>query len=81
MTPLPLQFFRHLRNACGHTGNWNFQELKHPAQWRDKRLMLEHIGQPVFGEFFKHGDLALLVLDIDKRYFETQPVAVNAGEA
>lgn len=27
-----IQFFRHLRNACGHDGNWNFTELKYPAE-------------------------------------------------
>lgn len=76
-----IQFFRHLRNACGHDGTWNFKELKRPAQWRDKKLTLGHIGQPAFGEFFKHGDLALLIVDVDRKYFEQPTPRTGGGEA
>lgn len=65
-----VQFFRHVRNACGHNGCWNFNELKHPARWRDKELTLSHSGKPVFQGVLKHGDVALLFIDIDKKYFE-----------
>jgi len=65
-----VQFFRHLRNACGHGGVWNFSSLTHPASWRDKSLSLTDVGQPVFGGILKHGDVMLLFLDIDRAYFE-----------
>jgi hypothetical protein len=65
-----IQFFRHLRNACGHNGCWNFKELKHPARWRDKELTLNHSVEAVFQGLLKHGDVALLFVDIDKNYFE-----------
>lgn len=65
-----IQFFRHLRNACGHDGNWNFTELKYPAVWRDKVLTQEHSGQKVFNGLLKHGDIVLLFKDIDLKYFE-----------
>lgn len=65
-----IQFFRHLRNACGHDGKWNFTELKHTAVWRDKLLTLDHAGQDVFEGLLKHGDVVLLFIDIDMKYFE-----------
>jgi hypothetical protein len=65
-----IQFFRHLRNACGHDGRWNFAELKHPAAWRDKTLQVEDTGTPVFNGMLKHGDMLLLFRDIDRKYFE-----------
>lgn len=65
-----IQFFRHLRNACGHDGKWNYRELKHPAVWRDKELQLAHSGEAVFNGLLKHGDVVLLFIDIDKKYFE-----------
>jgi hypothetical protein len=65
-----IQFFRHLRNACGHDGKWNFKQLKQPAIWRDKELKLEHIGQEAFGGLLKHGDVLLLFIDVDMKYFE-----------
>lgn len=65
-----VQFFRHLRNACGHDGCWNFKELKHPARWRDKELTLKDRGNPIFKGVLKHGDVALLFIDIDRQYFE-----------
>ena len=64
-----IQFFRHLRNACGHNGRWNFTELKHPASWRTKSLALPDSGQLVFGGILKHGDIVLLFSDIDRKYF------------
>jgi hypothetical protein len=65
-----VQFFRHLRNACGHDGRWNLIELKHPAAWRDKVLSVGHSGQAVFDRFLKHGDVLLLFMDIDRAYFQ-----------
>jgi hypothetical protein len=65
-----IQFFRHLRNACGHDGSWNFNELKYPACWRDKELLLFHSGSEVFGGLLAYGDVILLMQDIDKKYFE-----------
>jgi len=65
-----IQFFRHLRNACGHNGRWNFSDLRHPAIWRDKKLRMEHVGEQVFGKLLKHGDVVLLFTDIDRKYFE-----------
>jgi hypothetical protein len=65
-----IQFFKHVRNAAGHDGKWNFKDLRHVARWRDKELTMAHVGQQAFGDFFMHGDLMLLVLDIDKKYFE-----------
>lgn len=65
-----IQFFRHLRNACGHDGRWNFTELKYAAVWRDKVLKMEHVGEGAFGGLVKHGDLMLLFTDIDRKYFE-----------
>lgn len=65
-----IQFLRHLRNACGHGGHWNFGELVHPAAWRDKELRMEHVGQAAFGGLLKHGDLMLLLIDIDRAYFQ-----------
>ena len=64
-----IQFFRHLRNACGHSGRWNFTELKHPASWRTMNLALTDSGQVVFGGMLKHGDIVLLFTDIDRKYF------------
>lgn len=65
-----IQFFRHLRNACGHDGRWNFKDLKHPAVWRDKKLDMSLVNTPVIGGILKHGDVVLLFIDIDKKYFE-----------
>lgn len=65
-----IQFLRHLRNACGHDGHWNFDKLKHPAEWRDKKLQLKDAGSPVFNRMLKHGDVMLLFIDIDRKYFE-----------
>ena len=67
-----IQFFKHLRNACGHNGRWNFQELKHPASWRGKRLAPFHSGQRVFDGLLKHGDVVLLFVDIDRKYFSSE---------
>jgi hypothetical protein len=69
-TNADIQFFKHLRNACGHDGRWNFPELRHRAAWRDKELGSEHSGSKVFGGLLKHGDVILLMTDIDSRYFE-----------
>jgi len=69
-----IQFFRHLRNACGHDGKWNFTVLNHPAVWRDKELKQEHSGSKVFGGMLKHGDVVLLVIDIDRKYFNSPAV-------
>lgn len=74
-----IQFFRHLRNAGAHDGRWNFTELKHPARWRDKELTLQHSGQLVFGGVLKHGDVALLFIDIDKVYFEQPQMQAEQG--
>ena len=65
-----IQFFRHLRNACGHDGRWNFSELNNPASWRDKHLALSDSGQTVFNRKLKHGDVVLLFIDIDRKYFQ-----------
>lgn len=65
-----IQFFRHLRNACGHDDRWNFKELIHPAIWRDKELNMSHVGSLAIGGLLKHGDVVLLFVDIDKKYFE-----------
>ncbi len=72
-----VQFFRHLRNACGHDGRWNFSKLSHVAQWRDKELTEAHAGQVVFGGLLTQGDVVVLVTDIDKQYFERPPTAKN----
>lgn len=65
-----VQFFKHLRNACGHDGCWNFSDLKHRAAWRDKDLGPEHSGVKVFGGLLKHGDVILLMMDVGSGYFE-----------
>lgn len=65
-----IQFFRHLRNACGHDGEWNFSELKNPAEWRDKKLAMTDVGKRVFDSYLKTGDVMLLFIDIDRKYFE-----------
>ena len=65
-----VQFFRHLRNACGHNGRWSFKELKSPASWRGKSLDPSHNGQLVFEGLLKHGDVVLLFFDIDRKYFQ-----------
>lgn len=65
-----IQFFRHLRNACGHDGNWNFTELKYPAEWRNKRLTMADDGQKAFDGNLKTGDVVLLFIDIDRKHFE-----------
>jgi hypothetical protein len=65
-----IQFLRHLRNSCAHGGRWHFEKLLHPAKWRDKELRLEHAGVPAFGGMIKHGDLLLLLVDIDRKYFQ-----------
>lgn len=65
-----IHFFRHLRNACGHDGRWNFSELKYEASWRDRSLSPDLIGEPVFGPVLNHGDPMLLFIDIDRKYFE-----------
>lgn len=67
-----IQFFRHVRNACGHDGQWNFSELKNPAEWRGKKLVLTDVGKSIFDSHLKTGDVMLLFIDIDKKYFEQQ---------
>lgn len=74
-----VQFFRHLRNACGHDGRWNFADLKHPARWRDKSLSLNDSGRPVFGSVLKHGDVILIFRDIDRKFFEQSGAADTAS--
>lgn len=66
-----IQFFRHVRNACGHDGRFNFKELKHKAYWRDKVVTEDLKGKKVFPEFLTDGDLYLLILDIENKYFES----------
>lgn len=65
-----IQFLRHLRNACGHDGNWYFTELKNPAEWRDKRLTMADVGKNAFDGNLKAGDVVLLFIDIDRKNFE-----------
>ena len=65
-----IQFLRHLRNACAHDGRFNFTELKHPAQWRGKQITMTEAGTIALPGFLADGDLMLLMLDIDERYFE-----------
>jgi len=67
-----IQFFRHPRNACGLNGRWNFTEkdLMLPACWRDKTSALADFGQPAFNGIMNHGDVILLFIDIDLRYFQ-----------
>jgi hypothetical protein len=72
-------FFRHLRNACGHDGRWNFADLKHPSRWRDKSLSLNDSGRPVFGSVLKHGDVILIFRDIDRKFFEQSGAADTAS--
>lgn len=65
-----VQFFRHLRNACGHDGKWNFTDLKNCAEWRDKRLTMADVGNSVFDGYLKTGDVVLLFIDIDRKHFQ-----------
>lgn len=65
-----IQFFRHLRNACGHDGKWNFSKLQHPAEWRHRKLTMGDIGNAAFDSTFRHADVVLLFEDIDHKYFE-----------
>jgi hypothetical protein len=65
-----VQFLRHLRNAAAHDGRFNFSELRHRATWRSKEITLDMIDKPVFPNFLKPGDPVLIVLDIDRLYFE-----------
>ena len=51
-------------------GQWNFAELKHPAEWRDKKLTMADHGKSAFDSYFKTGDVVLLFIDIDRKYFE-----------
>ena len=73
-----IQFFRHLRNACGHNGRWNFTELKHVAAWRNRSLVLADNGMEVFGGKLMHGDVLLLFVDINNKYFSKVAVSINA---
>lgn len=68
-----VQFFRHLRNACGHDGRWSFKEkeLVRRASWRDKSLTMADVGTPVFQKVLKHGDVMLIFLDLDRKYFQS----------
>jgi len=65
-----IQFFRHVRNACAHSGMFNFSELRHPATWRDKEITMELVGHPIFPDFLADGDPVLLLLDINNLYFQ-----------
>jgi len=64
-----IQFFRHVRNGCAHSGCFNFKSLPHPAKWREKEILLEHAGQLIFPGFITDGDIILLLLDICAKFF------------
>jgi hypothetical protein len=64
-----IQFFRHVRNACAHTGTFNFAALNLPANWRDKEITVAQIGAVVFPKFLMDGDVILLVLDVNNQFF------------
>jgi hypothetical protein len=64
-----IQFFRHVRNACAHDGTLNFEELKHPARWRDKQITETMRGINLFPDIMKDGDPFLLVLDVNNKFF------------
>lgn len=73
-----IQFFRHIRNACAHNNVLVFNELKHPAKWRDREISLIDNGKEIFPEFLKGGDVMLLMIDIDTKFFE-QPNPVSGN--
>ncbi len=64
-----IQFFRHVRNACAHTGNFNFTKLQQPAKWRDKEITAAQFRQDLFPKFMMDGDVLLLVLDVNAQFF------------
>lgn len=68
-TKREVQFLRHVRNACAHGYTFNFDELKYPAEWREKRLTMAHVGTPVFPDMLEAGDPLILIVDISELYF------------
>ena len=65
-----IQYFRHMRNACAHNNTLNFKGLKYPAKWREREIKQEDSGSKIFPGFLSGGDVMLLMMDIDKKYFE-----------
>lgn len=69
-----VQFFRHVRNGCGHGNRFKIDpprpgEEWRPARWRGKEITLAHHGTPVFPDFLRDGDVILLATDINDAYF------------
>lgn len=65
-----IQFFRHVRNACAHSGRFNFTELPRPAKWRDKEITLAQRDLELFPRFLMDGDVVLLTLEVNQTYFD-----------
>ena len=65
-----IQFYRHIRNGCAHDNRFNFDELKYPAEWRDKTITIALKGTSVIPDFIKDGDPLLLLIDITNKYFK-----------
>ncbi len=65
-----IQFFRHIRNGCAHNNKFKIDNqnelLKLPAEWRGKKIeiSLNDSNNNVVNNFFKEGDLILLLEDI-----------------
>lgn len=65
-----IQFYRHIRNGCAHDNIFNFDELKYPAEWRDKIITSALKGTPVIPDFIKDGDPLILLVDITNKYYK-----------
>lgn len=70
-----IQFFKHIRNGCAHDNKFNFDGLKHPAYWRDKKITIALKDATVVPDFIKDGDPLLMLLDINNTYF--QPIQLK----
>jgi len=70
-TEKEIQFLYHIRNGCAHHNKFYIRgKIKHPAQWRDKKIVESMNGSPVIPDFLLDGDVYLLLHDINNKYFK-----------
>jgi hypothetical protein len=77
----PLQFLRHIRNACAHQNKFFFGHgrerentlKKLPVTWRSKVIDVSLENSPLFMSFMGPGDLFLLLSDISNLVKKHRP--------
>ena len=76
-----IQFFRHIRNGCGHNNQLNFAAIEKPAKWRDKEITDSDKDKNVFPDMLRDGDPILLVMDINNKFFHPIDLTKKANIA